>query len=91
MTVWGCSCDSFDRVADAAAIPADIAVGDALLVECLGAYSTSFGSHTNGFAPAAVVLYHYEGDRLHATLSPLAEQVSLLVQHTTAWAARART
>lgn len=85
-TVWGCSCDSFDKVSDEALIPRDVEVGDYLLVEGLGAYSTSFGSNTNGFAPATVVVYHYDGDQLQSKVSPLAEQNELLVRHLENWA-----
>ncbi len=87
MTVWGCSCDSFDKVSDGALIPRDVEVGDYLLVEVLGAYSTSFGSNTNGFAPATVVVYHYDGDQLQSKVSPLAEQNELIIQELEDWAA----
>ena len=91
MTIWGCSCYSFDKVSDKALIPVDIEVGDDLLVEGLGAYSTSFGSNTNGFAPAAVVLYHYDDNQLQSKVSPLAEQNELLTQHLEVWATRNQT
>ena len=87
MTVWGCSCDSFDKVSDGALIPREVEVGDYLLVEGLGAYSTSFGSNTNGFAPATVVVYHYDGDQLQSKVSPLAEQNELIIQELVDWAA----
>ena len=49
--VWGCSCDSFDKVCEGQRLPADLRAGDYLVAECVGAYSTSFGSNTNGFRP----------------------------------------
>ena len=86
VTVWGCSCDSFDKVSDGVLLPADIQVGDDLLAEGLGAYSTSFGSNTNGFAPATVVLYRADGDRLDWEVSPMAEQNALMLRHIGRWA-----
>ena len=86
VTVWGCSCDSFDKVSDGVLLPADIQVGDDLLADGLGAYSTSFGSNTNGFAPAAAVLYRADGDRLDWEVSPMAEQNALMLRHIGRWA-----
>lgn len=85
-TLWGCSCDSFDKVADEALLPADLGVGDCLLSECVGAYSTSFGSNTNGFAPAPVVLYWRDGPDLRWEVSPLARQNDVLLGHIRRWA-----
>lgn len=83
--IWGCSCDSFDKVADEALLPVDLRVGDYLLSDCLGAYSTSFGSNTNGFQPASVVLYWEEFDELRWELSPLADQNSILLKQIDTW------
>lgn len=87
MAVWGCSCDSFDKVADAVTLPADLTVGDFLLADTLGAYSTSFGSNTNGFQPAPPVLYWEEAGEYRFAVSPMAEQNSLLLDHIRRWAA----
>lgn len=84
--VWGCSCDSFDKVADDLLLPADLEVGDCLLADCLGAYSTSFGSNTNGFQPAAVVTHWEEGGELRWEVSPLADLNALVLAHLRRWA-----
>jgi ornithine decarboxylase len=72
--VWGCSCDSFDKVSDGQPLPADLGVGDFLAIGCTGAYSTSFGSNTNGFEPATVVMHWDDGGRLEWAVSPLGNQ-----------------
>ncbi len=83
--VWGCSCDSFDKVSDAILLPADVQIGDRLLAGCLGAYSTSFGSNTNGFQPAPLVLHSGNpGDR-RFRLSPMREQNAVLLKHIGNW------
>jgi len=84
--VWGCSCDSFDKVADSVTLPADVKVGDYLLADGLGAYSTSFGSNTNGFQPAPLVLYHEEAGELRFEVSPMAEQNAVVLAHIRRWA-----
>jgi ornithine decarboxylase len=86
IAVWGCSCDSFDKVADDLLLPADLQVGDYLVADCIGAYSTSFGSNTNGFQPATVVLYWHDGAELRWEVSPLADQNRILLAHIRRWA-----
>jgi ornithine decarboxylase len=85
--VWGCSCDSFDKVADSSLLPADITIGDYLLADCVGAYSSSFGSNTNGFQPAPAVMYWHENGTLRWEVSPLARQNEILLAHIRGWAA----
>lgn len=88
MVVWGCSCDSFDRVSDDVTLPADLTVGDYLVADTLGAYSTSFGSNTNGFQPARPVLYWEEDGKFRFTVSPMADQNALMLAHIRRWAAK---
>src|SRR5262249_23703030 len=87
-TVWGCSCDSFDKVADDLLLPVDLSVGDYLWSECVGAYSTSFGSNTNGFQPAAVVVHWEEKGEPRWEVSPLADQNALVLAHLRRWSGR---
>ena len=84
--VWGCSCDSFDKVSDAAMLPPDLEIGDYLLADCVGAYSSSFGSNTNGFQPAPAVMYWHENGSLRWEVSPLARQNEILLAHIRDWA-----
>ena len=84
--VWGCSCDSFDKVSDAVVLPADVQIGDRLIAGCLGAYSTSFGSNTNGFQPAPSVLFSGESGDRRFVLSPMRDQNAVLLKHIGHWA-----
>ncbi len=81
MVVWGCSCDSFDKVADDVPLPADLSVGDLLLADTLGAYSTSFGSNTNGFQPAPPVLWWDDAGATRFEPSPMGEQNAVLLAY----------
>lgn len=83
--IWGCSCDSFDKVAEDIFLPADLKVGDYLLIPTMGAYSTSFGSNTNGFHPATTVLYRRKGDKILWQVTPLEQQKRLLLDHIRDW------
>jgi len=50
-TVTGPSCDSSDTMFQGVALPADIAVGDIVYIGSAGAYTLSYASAFNGFAP----------------------------------------
>jgi ornithine decarboxylase len=50
-TVAGPSCDSADTMFLATRLPAAITIGDRLMIGSAGAYTLSYASHFNGFAP----------------------------------------
>lgn len=50
-TVTGPSCDSSDTMFVGAMLPAGLDVGDRLYIASTGAYTLSYASHFNGFAP----------------------------------------
>ncbi|WP_433072898.1 type III PLP-dependent enzyme [Dactylosporangium sp. CA-052675] len=50
-TVTGPSCDSSDTMFHGVELPATIEVGDRLYIGSAGAYTLSYASHFNGFAP----------------------------------------
>jgi hypothetical protein len=77
-------------VCDGQPLPADLGVGDYLAVGCAGAYSTSFGSNTNGFQPAAVVMHWADGGRLAWEVSPLGDLNGAIPDRVRAWATGAR-
>ena len=45
----GPSCDSYDTMAPDITLPADLAIGDKLLIDKTGAYTVVYGSNFNGF------------------------------------------
>lgn len=45
----GPSCDSYDTMAMEVSLPADLAVGNKLLIDKVGAYTVVYGSNFNGF------------------------------------------
>ncbi|NKX43381.1 type III PLP-dependent enzyme [Roseicyclus persicicus] len=47
--LWGPTCDSLDRIPGEVALPADLAEGDYLLVDGMGAYSTAIVTRFNGY------------------------------------------
>jgi ornithine decarboxylase len=47
--VWGPTCDSLDRMPGNVALPADLAEGDYLLIDGMGAYSTATVTRFNGY------------------------------------------
>jgi ornithine decarboxylase len=49
-TLTGPTCDSFDLLTEDALLPAEMSVGDKLLIDKVGAYTTVYGSNFNGFA-----------------------------------------
>jgi ornithine decarboxylase len=85
MVVWGCSCDSFDQVAEQMVLPSDLQTGDYLLADILGAYSTSFGSNTNGFQPAPIVSFGRAETGYTLRLSPLSQQNAILLKAIREW------
>ncbi|WP_432967773.1 type III PLP-dependent enzyme [Dactylosporangium sp. CA-233914] len=55
-TVTGPSCDSSDTMFHGVDLPSTIEVGDRLYIGSAGAYTLSYASHFNGFAPPEVVV-----------------------------------
>lgn len=49
-TVFGLSCDSFDRIASNCRLP-DLSIGEVIYVLNMGAYTLASASHFNGFTP----------------------------------------
>ena len=49
-TVFGLSCDSFDRISSGCRLP-DLSIGEVIYVLNMGAYTLASASHFNGFAP----------------------------------------
>lgn len=49
-TITGPSCDSYDTLTRSIMLPADLQVGDKLVIDKTGAYTTVYGSNFNGFA-----------------------------------------
>lgn len=54
-TVFGPTCDSLDRLRDPLALPEDIAVGDYVLFDGMGAYSRAIATRFNGYGPDETV------------------------------------
>ncbi|WP_397543323.1 type III PLP-dependent enzyme [Roseovarius salis] len=54
-TVFGPTCDSIDRLPGMVPLPADIAEGDYVLFDGMGAYSGSLATRFNGYGPAETV------------------------------------
>ena len=52
-TVTGPSCDSADTMFHGMPLPATLDVDDRLFIGSAGAYTLSYASHFNGFAPTA--------------------------------------
>ena len=50
-TVAGPSCDSADTMFLATRLPASITIGDKVMIGSAGAYTLSYASNFNGFAP----------------------------------------
>jgi len=56
---WGVTCDGGDLICDSILLP-DLAIGECLFVENMGAYTISAASNGfNGFAPTTVFKYIY--------------------------------
>ncbi len=53
--VFGPTCDSLDRLPDPLALPAEIAEGDYVLFDGMGAYSTALSTGFNGYGLQAPV------------------------------------
>jgi ornithine decarboxylase len=53
-SVFGPTCDAFDTISVAEELP-DLAIGDLLYAENIGAYSIASSTYFNGFPPAKVV------------------------------------
>jgi ornithine decarboxylase len=53
--VVGQTCDSFDKISLSVHLPGNLEIGDYLLTENIGAYSTASSTHFNGFDGAKIV------------------------------------
>jgi ornithine decarboxylase len=53
--VVGPTCDSFDKVTLSASLPADLEIGDFLVTDNIGAYSTASSTRFNGFDGAKII------------------------------------
>ena len=53
--VVGPTCDSFDKISLSIELPGNLEIGDLLLTENIGAYSTASTTRFNGFDPAKIV------------------------------------
>jgi len=51
----GPTCDSVDMIPAAVELPAEIATGDWIEIDCMGAYSNALASRFNGFEPGTFV------------------------------------
>jgi ornithine decarboxylase len=69
-TVTGPSCDSSDTLFYGALLPGTLAVGDRVYIGTAGAYTTSYASSFNGFAPPGLLAVGGTGGR--RLLRPLA-------------------
>lgn len=54
-TVVGPTCDSFDKISLSAGLPGDLAVGDFMYTENIGAYSIASSTRFNGYDPARII------------------------------------
>ena len=59
-TLWGPTCDSFDKIDDSTALP-DMATGDWLIYENMGAYTIAGSCKFNGFPLSSKVYLHQNG------------------------------
>ena len=53
--VVGPTCDSFDKISLSAQLPGNLEIGDYLLTENIGAYSTASSTNFNGFDGARII------------------------------------
>jgi len=53
--VVGPTCDSFDKISLSIELPGNLEIGDLLLTENIGAYSTASTTRFNGFDPAKII------------------------------------
>ena len=53
--VVGPTCDSFDKISLSVQLPGNLAIGDYLLTENIGAYSIASSTHFNGFDGAKII------------------------------------
>lgn len=53
--VVGPTCDSFDKISLSLQLPGNLEIGDYLLTENIGAYSTASTTHFNGFDGATII------------------------------------
>ena len=62
-TLWGPTCDSLDRMPGAVPLPADMAEGDYLLIDGMGAYSTATVTRFNGYGGLRMATVRALADR----------------------------
>jgi ornithine decarboxylase len=62
--VVGPTCDSFDKVSLSVPLPGNLQIGDLLVTENIGAYSTASSTRFNGFPGATIVHKNTEGKLL---------------------------
>jgi ornithine decarboxylase len=53
--VVGPTCDSFDKISLSVQLPGNLAIGDYLLTENIGAYSIASSTRFNGFDGAHII------------------------------------
>ncbi len=58
--VYGPTCDALDTITMANLLPTDLAIGDLLYSENIGAYSHASSTFFNGFPPAKVLHINQE-------------------------------
>jgi ornithine decarboxylase len=58
--VVGPTCDSFDKISLSVELPGDLEVGDFLLTQNIGAYSTASSTKFNGFDGAKIVHQNFQ-------------------------------
>ena len=51
----GPTCDSFDKISLSVQLPGNLEIGDYLLTENIGAYSTASSTNFNGFDGARII------------------------------------
>jgi ornithine decarboxylase len=62
-SVWGPTCDGLDKINNSCELPADLAPGDWLVFDNMGAYTLAAASTFNGF-PRSQVKYHISQNML---------------------------
>jgi len=67
-TIFGPTCDGFDKLSDTMALP-KLQVGDRLLFENFGAYTGAASTSFNGFDPASTFVFSSSSSRASSRLS----------------------
>lgn len=61
-TLTGPTCDSYDTMTRAIELPADIEVGDQLMITMTGAYTLAYGSNFNGFSVPKLIFTEFQSN-----------------------------